>query len=179
MVHIVGTDFNDNNTENGIPILDFRFRPQINGTNGDDNIDAKAGDDIVSARGGRDVVFGGDGSDRISGGSGDDRLNGDGGLIPLSGNDTLLGESGNDRLNGQAGNDLIDGFGRNGSERDTLTGDLGNDNFVLGNSAGAYYLGSGYATITDFSFLSDDTITLFGEDEQYRFELGSRGGNYS
>ena len=44
----------------------------------------------------------------------------------------------------------IDGFGY------TLTGGSGRDKFVLGNSHGAYYVGSGnndYAKITDFNIL--------------------------
>ncbi|PSB21797.1 hypothetical protein C7B76_04990, partial [filamentous cyanobacterium CCP2] len=80
------------------------------------------------------------------------------GPIKLTGsvNRLIRGTLGNDTLRGEAGNDVIEGY--NGF--DTLTGGAGADRFVLGNTTTPYYLGSGYALITDFSSAQGDRIEI-------------------
>jgi Ca2+-binding RTX toxin-like protein len=151
MANINGTIFNDNNTFNN-----GAFRPQINGTIFNDNIFAASGNDIVYARGGNDTIDGWSGNDSLYGESGNDTLWG------YTGNDRLYGGSGSDRLYGEAGNDLLNGFGGTQFEYDNLTGGAGADRFVLGTTTGAYYLGVGHATITDFKWLEGDKIQIRG-----------------
>jgi Ca2+-binding RTX toxin-like protein len=114
---INGTPFNDNNTVNGDPSI---FRPQINGTNLDDTINALAGNDIVFGNGGNDRILGADGNDTLEGGDGNDILLGDN-----------FGGTSDDILRGGAGNDTLNG----GLGRDTLAGGAGNDTYAI-NSAG-------------------------------------------
>ncbi|MCC7321293.1 MAG: Hint domain-containing protein [Rubellimicrobium sp.] len=83
----------------------------------DDLIDAGAGNDTVFAGAGNDTVLGGDGNDLIHGGAGDDTLKGE------DGNDTLEGGDGDDRLIGGAGHD-------------TMLGGAGDDVFVITPEAG-------------------------------------------
>jgi hypothetical protein len=80
------------------------------------------------------------------------------GPIKLTGsvNRLIRGTFGNDTLRGGAGNDVIEGF--NGI--DILTGGGGADRFILGNTTTPYYLGSGYAVITDFSAAQGDRIEV-------------------
>ena len=97
----------------------------------------------------------------------------------------LIGTVGNDSIFGAAGNDTLDGRGIafNSNQRDTLTGGLGDDNFVLGNSLGAYYLDSvgfgenSYAIINDFNALEGDEIEVFGNRSDYSLQayLGGMG----
>ena len=113
MATIYGTQYSDNNTWRIVregSILDFRFFPQINGTDTSDTIYALGGNDIVDARGGNDTVYGG------------------------LGNDTLIGGSGRNTLNGGSGNDLLDA--RSGSN--TLNGGSGSDVFFLSTTSYAY-----------------------------------------
>ena len=114
MAIINGTNFNDNNTVNGVP---FVFRPALSGVvdpspffpfpDQPDTINGLAGNDILNALGTNDT---------LNGGAGDDILNGNGG------NDTLNGGTGNDRLNGGLGSD-------------TMNGGLGNDTYVVNSAA--------------------------------------------
>jgi Ca2+-binding RTX toxin-like protein len=141
------------------------------GTNGTDWFYAGEGNDTVYGYGGNDWLLGDNGDDYIDGGEGNDNLWGDeahdlnatgndtldGGsgndsLFGQSGSDTLFGWSGNDELYGGDGDDRLDGYADEGTEYDTLSGEAGYDTFVLGAVGwGISYLGSGYATITDFN----------------------------
>lgn len=123
MAIINGTNFNDNNTVNGLP---FIFRPALNGVvdgifDLPDTINGLAGDDILNALGTNDT---------LNGGSGNDRLNGNGG------NDTLNGGADNDQLFGGAGNDFLNG----GAGRDILNGGTGRD-FIVADGDGGIYRG--------------------------------------
>ncbi|WP_430013968.1 calcium-binding protein [Microcystis ichthyoblabe FBCC-A1114] len=102
--------------------------------------------------GGNDTIWGNTNNDYIDGGNDNDRLYG------WSGNDTLLGGFGNDSLSGGIGNDRLTGSTSrafNSLEYDTLVGGSGLDIFVLGESAGNYYQGGGYALITDYNGAND------------------------
>lgn len=160
----------------------------ISGTNGNDTIDALGGSDTVFGLSGNDYLYGNtgddylygyDGNDTVSGGTGNDAVVGYGGndyLYGGDGNDVLgdwyHGESGNDYLSGGAGNDTLYGYG-GGTEYDTLIGGGGADKFVLGQettsfvSGYAYYLGNGYATITDFNWAEGDKFQVFGSISDY------------
>lgn len=111
-------------------------------------------------------------NDALWGRSGNDNLNGG------SGNDLLIGGSGNDTLMGGTGNDTLDGWGNSG-DLDVLTGGLGRDTFVLGDSWNrSYYTGANNAVITDFDWRSDK-IKLGGQASEYRLAFGSWGGGAS
>ncbi|MGJ5633957.1 beta strand repeat-containing protein [Nostoc sp. CALU 1950] len=113
MATINGSNFNDNNTFNGVP---FAFRPALNGIvdpvfvfpgllipDAADTINGLNGNDILNALGTNDTLNGGAGNDTLNGGAGNDSL--DGG----SGNDSLNGGVGNDIFKGSQGNDNING----------------------------------------------------------------------
>ncbi|PSB21795.1 hypothetical protein C7B61_12750 [filamentous cyanobacterium CCP1] len=68
----------------------------------------------------------------------------------------IRGTFGNDTLKGGAGNDVIEGY--NGI--DILTGGGGADRFFLRDDITPYYLGSGYAVITDFNLTQGDRIEV-------------------
>jgi Ca2+-binding RTX toxin-like protein len=98
------------------------------GTN-DDVVLAGAGNDTVLAGDGNDLVMGGEGDDSINGGVGNDTLNGEGGndtLHGLDGDDVLSGGAGNDSLFGWAGNDSLSG----GEGADMVDGDEGDDSLA-------------------------------------------------
>ena len=119
----------------------------IYGQDGNDSINGGAGVDSIYGGNGNDRIEGGTGNDYLDGGAGNDSISGDAGsdtLIGGAGNDSLFGGSGNDRIEGGAGEDtlfggtgsdtLIAGSGNdviNFSEGDTVTGDDGDDRFVL------------------------------------------------
>ena len=91
----------------------------------------------------------------------------------------LLGGTGNDILLGESGKDILTGFGFGQNEFDTLIGGIEKNTFVLGDikSNSVYYLGNGYATITDFCLAQTDKIQIKGLfKDGYSFELGNRGG---
>ncbi|MFQ4138723.1 calcium-binding protein [Nodosilinea sp. PGN35] len=121
-------------------------------------------DNILDGNGGNDVLFGGAGNDLLFGGSG---------------NDILLGGSGSDTLIGGSGNDFLNGYGFTLGEFDVLTGGSGADVFVLGDANGPYYLGSGYATITDFNFLEGDKIQVTGSASNYSLSFQDFSGGLS
>jgi Ca2+-binding RTX toxin-like protein len=73
--------------------------------NDDDVIEAGAGDDTVYAGAGDDTVYAGDDDDRVGGGAGDDALFGE------AGEDTLDGGGGTDTIDGGGGHDVIHGDG--------------------------------------------------------------------
>lgn len=173
----------------------------MNPTIGDDIILGNGANNNINSLQGDDTVNGGAGNDNIFGFLGDDFLIGSQGRDTLSGhndNDTLLGGSNNDILNGGnhndylsggAGNDILDGSGVGSgigfaNQSDMLAGGAGADVFVLGETAfGSYYLGTGRATITDFSKAAGDTIQLSGSANQYSFAFNgtdtliSQGGD--
>lgn len=94
------------------------------------------------------------------------------------GDNLLDGKAGNDLLEGLSGNDtLVGGLGSVG-ERDTLTGGVGQDRFVLGDDNQIFYddgdsttAGTNdYGLITDFN-TSEDTIALNGNKNNYVLAL--------
>ena len=129
------------------------------GYGGNDTIYGNANNDIISGGNGNDYLYGQWGNDTLSGGDGNDYLDGETGNDSLygdSGNDTLRGGSGNDYLSGGIGDDLLTGstsLTYNNNQYDTLVGGSGWDVFVLGESLGNYYQGSGYALIVDIDWL--------------------------
>ena len=165
---INGTQFNDNNTENG-----GKLRPSLVGTNQVDSIYGKAGHDKLYGQGGNDDLDGGTGHDNLYGGTGNDKLYGQ------AGNDKLYGEAGNDFLTGGSGNDTLNGFdslNRFSTEYDTLTGGANADKFVLGAQANYnFYTGDGFALITDFKSSEGDKIALFETFDKYKLQSGNFG----
>ncbi len=164
MATINGTNFNDNGID----------KKKLVGTYGDDSIYGYAGNDILSGLGGNDYLDGGFNNDVLDGGVGNDTLYGRAGFDYLVGgpgndrliggtlDDALLGGTGNDLLLGESGNDQLTGYGFGQNELDTLTGGTEKDTFVLGDIQSVYYLGNGYATITDFSLAQTDKIQIKG-----------------
>lgn len=144
---------------------------------GDDYVDGWTGDDYVDGGAGDDYVDGYDGNDTLDGWTGDDYINGEAGddyILGYDGNDTLVGGAGNDDINGEYGDDILTGYGFTSYEYDELTGGDGADTFVLGDSWGAFYEGSGYATITDFNGAEGDKIQVYGSIDDYT--LSEYGG---
>jgi RTX calcium-binding nonapeptide repeat (4 copies) len=188
-VTVTGTAYNDNNTVNGVPNI---YRKQLDGFASADCLYGYAGHDYLYGYAGNDILYGGTGNDwayggndhdRIYGDSGTDRLYGDYGNDSLYGgndndfvygdagtdrlygeaeNDTLYGGTGSDSLNGGSGNDYIQGYGYSASEYDTVTGGLGADKFVLGDSFQSHYSSFGYACIADFKWEEGDKIQVKG-----------------
>ncbi|MFB8792147.1 MAG: calcium-binding protein [Potamolinea sp.] len=159
------------------------------GNNGDDTIFGYEGNDTLKGWNGNDYLYGNQGNDKLEGENGNDFLAGyedNDTLLGGAGNDTLgdwyHGEPGNDLLDGGEGNDVLYGYGR-GTEYDTLTGGGGADKFVLGQETNssvngyAYYLGLGYATITDFNWQEGDKIQAFGSINDYSLGTGNWSGN--
>lgn len=200
---IQGTEFNDDGIDQ--PKLvgtnpEFIWDPEKGTllTLGADTIYGYAGNDIMSGLGGPDKLYGdigndqldgGEGQDKLYGGSGEDQLYGGTGKDRLFGgteSDYLFGGTGDDSLTGDGGDDYLDGanfYGAgsgigSGTEFDTLTGGTGADEFVLGNINNVYYLGNGYATITDFSLVQSDTIQIKGIlADGYSLGLDNWGGS--
>ncbi len=124
---------------------------------------------LITGNSGNNYLYGGAGNDTLNGGSGNDILVGEGG------NDNLLGGSGNDSLSGGKGSDRLNGYATGGTQFDTLTGGKGADYFILGNSLGVSYLGSGFATITDWN-ASFDYIEAPGSSSQYGLSYSTDWG---
>lgn len=85
---------------------------RIEGTDGDDLIDAGPGNDTVFAGPGDDFVDAGPGDDRVFGGDDDDLIVGAAGddfLRGGSGDDMMFGGAGSDELNGDVGDDVLAG----------------------------------------------------------------------
>ncbi|WP_414624059.1 M10 family metallopeptidase C-terminal domain-containing protein [Calothrix sp. CCY 0018] len=91
------------------------------------------------------------------------------------GNDYLVGGAGSDILIGGSGNDTLVGYS-GGTEYDLLTGEFGNDTFVLGESSGVFYQGDEYAIITDFNW-EYDYIQVNGTTSQYSLGTGNWVGS--
>lgn len=150
----------------------------LRGGNGDDAMHGGRRRDLLEGEAGNDTLRGDRGSDLLVGGSGEDSLQGNEGNDDLhggSGNDTLLGGRGDDYLNGVSNNQVI--FGTPNSQYDTLTGGSGADRFALyiPYLSNPYYLGLGYATITDFDRAEGDRI-IISDNEGYSFGNGDWAG---
>lgn len=94
-------------------------------------------------------------------------------LVGTTGNDIMNGVAGNDTLLGGDGNDRLNGYG-NSTDIDILTGGAGSDTFILGDSSGVFYLGTGYATITDFT--SSDRLELNAGVGEYATDFQNVSG---
>jgi Ca2+-binding RTX toxin-like protein len=145
-------------------------RVTLFGSDGNDTIKGSSGNDNLQGGSGTDAIFGGAGNDEIYAGS-NTQLTADilvGGL----GSDLLVGSGGNNRLTGV---DITGGLLKPGlGEVDILTGNGGNDVFVLGDTNAIYYNDGnmrlpgavdGFAKITDFN--SGDKIELKGASGNY------------
>jgi Ca2+-binding RTX toxin-like protein len=147
------------------------------GTSGNDYYDYMGTEELFAyGYGGNDTIYGNTKDDLIYGDSG----NGVGGNDYLNGylgNDTLYGDLGSDTLVGGSGNDLLYGStayvkgskAYNTNEYDVLNGGSGYDTFVLGESLGNYYLGTGHAIIQDYNAL-DDYIRVKGSASSFRLD---------
>ena len=92
----------------------------------------------------------------------------------------------NDTLWGDAGNDYLDGFGGGLKEIDYLTGGLGADTFVIGDSMGVDYQSGGTADTEDLSFAiirdfsaEEDLIQAAGNASDYELVFEEFSGNDS
>lgn len=179
MADIYGSIYNDNSTTGS----DGNFHSALFGTSeldlmigyeGDDVLFGFADNDSMYGDSGNDTVIGYQGNDYLSGGDGDDTLG-----------DWYHGEPGTDFLVGGDGNDVLYAYGGNaeGNEYDSLYGGSGADKFVLGQETNssvngyAYYLGDGYATITDFSWSEGDKFQAYGSIEDYTLGTGNWSGD--
>ncbi|MDB5706726.1 MAG: Ca2+-binding protein toxin-related, partial [Sphingomonas bacterium] len=114
--------------------------PTVNGTDGDDFIQAGIFGGHYYALGGNDVMIGGIGNDVLDGGSGNDTIDGgqsgDDWIQGGDGNDILQDTRGNDRLDGGAGDDVITIERNSGSttrnETIIINAGDGNDRVSLG-----------------------------------------------
>ncbi|MEG4634793.1 S8 family serine peptidase, partial [Microcoleus sp. AR_TQ3_B6] len=118
------------------------------GTPQADSIEGSAGNDTIEALAGEDEAFGKEGNDSLLGNAGDDYL--DGGL----GNDSLFGGAGNDFLEDEFGNNLLSGsdgddevLGGNGA--DSITGDAGDDYLNGGEGNDSLFGGAGNDILDD------------------------------
>lgn len=140
-------------------IGDGYSREVIDGTEGDDELDASDGFNIFYGRDGKDTIYGGENIDFMYGGNDDDILLGRNGtniMFGEDGNDTiedgehssyLNGGTGNDILKGAGGNDVLDG----GSGDDFLNGERGDDTYIFA---------KGYDTDTIAASVGHDTIVI-------------------
>jgi hypothetical protein len=146
-------------------------------------IEGTPGDDIINAGNGPHVVFGHDGNDSIDGGNGPDKLFGGNGadiLVGGNGPDTLDGGLGIDSLSGGAGADILvwdaaDSTIDGGGSTDTLLVDSGNvdlttfggtitgiEQIDLGSDVGANAVTLTAQDVLDTS--DTDTLTIIGGD---------------
>ncbi|SLN27803.1 Poly(beta-D-mannuronate) C5 epimerase 1 [Roseivivax jejudonensis] len=144
-------------------VLSFTGAPgllttNINGTAGDDTIEAAAGfDNIIAGNAGNDAIIGAALADVLLGNAGADTIRSG------VGDDTLFGSEDADRLFGEAGDDALDGdldddwlFG--GSGADTLTGGTGADIFFFRSDG----LDGAADVITDYDAAAGDVIEMSG-----------------
>lgn len=145
------------------------------GTSGNDYWQLGSDYPLAYAFGGNDTLYGASSNDTLYGNTDDDYLSGNDGndiLYGGYGNDTLVGGNGNDRLDDGFSKGRLYRYGYRYGDYDNLTGGVGSDTFVLGNSdMGFYYMGEGYAIITDWN-ASSDYIEARGSSGRYslRFE---------
>ena len=150
----------------------------INGTLNDDTLTGNATDNYLFGDAGNDTLFLAENDGILDGWTGDDTLVGNTGndiLLGFTGNDSLTGGAGNDLLAGEAGDDILNGYGQTGFEYDFLVGGTGADDFVLGDSSGAFYQGFGFATITDFYAIEGDELQAFGSADDYSLSTFNDG----
>lgn len=152
----------------------------MDGKGGHDTLIGGQKNDTLYGREGNDSLIGGDhdsvsynGSDLIVVGLGDP--DGNDVLYGGKGSDFLDGGKGSDKLYGDEDNDILVGYGGTiktpSSEIDTLTGGTGADTFVLGDpnrdDLASFYIGAGYAIITDFNWGENDKIQVKGQISDY------------
>ncbi len=94
---------------------------QVQGTGRSDQLEGSSGNDAIEAADGNDQVKGFKGNDTLTGGDGNDRMYGG------KGDDVLYGGEDRDRLYGDDGNDTLYG----GGSHDRLYGGSGSDTFVF------------------------------------------------
>lgn len=141
----------------------------------DDVIRAGAGNDTVVAAAGDDTVHGGDGDDSLYGGAGDDSLLGD------KGNDALFGDEGADTLAGGDGNDTLDG----GAGDDSLDGGAGDDRLIIGDDGGADTASGGEDAdgtdwdVLDLSGITTDTAVSYAAAEDGNLTHGGGAVSFS
>ena len=160
-----------NSSSSPIPFLAFNARnfDDVIGTNQNDTITGDTQKNKLLGNSGNDIINGVAGNDTIDGGFGNDSLNGGAGA------DSLVGGAGKDILLGGAGNDSLTGVNLSSptagsNEIDTLTGNGGNDRFVLADSTKLYYQSisaeafgvNDYARITDFQSGVDKLVLKSG-----------------
>jgi len=170
----------------------------VQGTAGDDqlqagagatSIDGGAGNDTITGWAGGDVLRGGDGNDVIQGGSGFDDINGnkgddniDGGsggddwLVGGQGNDVITAHAGGNILYGNLGNDTLTGGSgaeliRGGQGDDVLKGGDGND-WLSGDRGNDTLTGGAGADIFHtFQGADIDVVTDFNAAEGDRVQV--------
>jgi len=144
----------------------------------DDYAQGDDGDDTIFLGSGDDIGEGQDGDDRIFGGTGDDRLSGGSGndtLVGGAGDDTLEGGSGHDTLAGNAGDDTLSG----GSGDDTLCGGEGDDTLNGGSGNDALYGGPGDDTMIGGKGNDDFFIGVSDSGPDHDTVNGAGGGSGS
>jgi Ca2+-binding RTX toxin-like protein len=126
------------------------FNPTTDGTNGDDfisgqctvegvNIDGREGNDEIQGTLYPDIIYGKDGDDTLQG---------------QADYDELYGGNGNDRLVGGFDSNLLDG----GDGTDRLFGGDGDDQLAGGDGADLFYCGLGIDEVKDFNPKEGDRI---------------------
>ncbi|NEP02710.1 MAG: calcium-binding protein [Symploca sp. SIO2E9] len=175
---------------------------KLSGGSGNDKLYGETGNDKLDGGIGKDYLEGGNGNDNLNGGKGDDTIVGGTRLFPfaiayaetgeqitadtgtldaLTGDVATVGSFGNDALTGSSdslvSDKLIIDYPIIYSDRDTLTGGSGADDFVF------YSPYQGIDTITDFNPYQGDEIQVsrngfrggltLGTLESKQFTLGS------
>jgi len=145
------------------------------GTENNDYLIGTQKSDNIAALGGDDTVEGGNGNDSILGENGNDSILGE------NGNDSILGGSGDDFIEGGNGSDSIYGASSDNlglGEKDTLSGGLAKDLFVIGNEFEISYDDGNPTTdgSDDLAIITDlipnlDQIQLQGKYSDYRLEV--------
>ncbi|OYU33883.1 MAG: hypothetical protein CFE35_17885 [Novosphingobium sp. PASSN1] len=144
----------------GLPAFLGADDDNLQGLGGDDTLSGADGNDILDGGAGNDRLKGGRGNDTLTGGEGNDLIDGSSGADKVTyatalagvrvnlaiadaqqtvgaGTDTLIsienvtGSAFDDRLTGNDGNNTLDGLGG----LDRMAGGLGNDTYVVDNSA--------------------------------------------
>lgn len=137
---IISTQLNDN-LQGTIDVSNY-----IQGSTGNDIINAENGSNIIHSLSGIDVVYGAEGIDVVYAGSGNDVIYGE------AGEDFIFGVSGNNYLHGGLGNDKI--YGGTGS--DYLYGNEGDD--IIYGISGVNYIYGGDGNDHIYGGISNDRI---------------------
>jgi microcystin-dependent protein len=134
----------------------------LNGTSGNDFVDAQGGNDIINTGAGNDTILAGAGRDTVNAGSGNDTITGGAGRDVVnagSGNDTIIAtiNDGNDIYNGDTGNDTIDysaitvalniSLGNQAQSAQTGTDQLNSIENAIGGSGNDNITGNGAANV--------------------------------